>query len=147
MRRFLPPHFVLLALAALALLWWLRPEGAVLRLDRAMPWDVPLALGLACLIWARVHFMRKDAEIMTFDTPRALVTDGPFRFSRNPMYLGFLLVLLATAFFVNNWWALLAPLAFWLASALWYIPFEERTLRATFGGAYDEYARTTRRWV
>lgn len=147
MRRFLPPYLVILSLAALALLWAFSPEGHAMRVDRAMPWDIPLALGVVSLIWARAHFMRRDAEIMTFGKPRALVTDGPFRFSRNPMYLGFLLVLTGAAFFVNRWCALLAPLAFWMASEFWYIPFEENALRVAFGKAYDEYALKTRRWL
>ncbi|MFV0474653.1 MAG: methyltransferase family protein [Pikeienuella sp.] len=147
MRRFLPPYLVLLSLAALATLRAWHPEGLTLRADRAMPWDIPLASGLIVLVWARAHFLRRGAEIMTFGEPRALVTDGPFRFSRNPMYLGFLLVLTGAAFFVNLWCALLAPLVFLLASAFWYIPFEERALRGRFGRSYDDYARRTRRWI
>jgi protein-S-isoprenylcysteine O-methyltransferase Ste14 len=135
-------------LGALVLLWRFHPETTyLLRPDRPMPWDVPLALGLAALIWARVHFRGKDAEIHTFRTPKTLVTDGPFRFSRNPMYLGFTLVLLGAAFYVNLWCALLVPVAFFLASTYWYVPHEERALRSVFGSAFDDYAWKTRRWL
>ena len=84
---------------------------------------------------------------MTFDTPRNLVTTGLFAWSRNPMYLGFTLVLLAAALAVNMWLALLGPLAFFLAAQFWYVPFEERAARETFGVAYEIYAARTRRWV
>lgn len=148
MSRLIPPFLFLILLGALALLWAFHPETTYLmRTERAMPWDVPLALGLAVLTWARVHFKKKDAEIHTFRAPISLITDGPFRFSRNPMYLGFTLVLLGAAFYVNRWCALLAPIAFFLVSAYWYIPQEERTLRSIFGSAYDDYAWKTRRWL
>ena len=146
MTRMIPPVLFLILLAALAPLYVYHPTTLVMRSDAAMPWDVPLALGVTVLAWAFLHFRNKDAEIHTFKQPKALITDGPFRFSRNPMYLGFFLLLVAAAFYVNTWCALIAPLAFWLTSAHWYIPFEERMLQATFGAAYDSYARSTRRW-
>ena len=146
MKRLLPPHLTILLLAAIAALAVWHPAIQPIR-DRALPWDIPLILGIAVLAWARIHFARKRAEIMTFGTPRALITDGPFRWSRNPMYLGFALVLLAAALFVNLWCALLAPLALVAISALWYIPFEERTLRRLFGTDFDAYAGRTRRWL
>jgi protein-S-isoprenylcysteine O-methyltransferase Ste14 len=145
--RLIPPVLFALLLVPLALLWAFHPDMSAMRQDAPLPWDVPLPIGIALLIWARVHFRKRDAEIHTFRAPRSLVTDGPFRFSRNPMYLGFLLVLLAAAFFVNTWCALLAPLAFLIASLVWYIPQEERALRTAFGRAYDDYAWRTRRWI
>jgi protein-S-isoprenylcysteine O-methyltransferase Ste14 len=147
MPRLIPPVLFLALLGPLALLWAYHPEGWAMRPDRPMPWDVPLLLGLAVLIWARLQFKKANAEIHTFRSPRSLVTGGIFRFSRNPMYLGFLLLLLAAAFYVNAWCALLAPLAFFAASVLWYIPHEEQTLRASFGSAYDDYAWRVRRWI
>lgn len=147
MTRIIPPVLFLLLLLPLMVLWTFHPETLVMRKDASMPWDVVLPIGIAILIWARVHFKNREAEIHTFKQPRALIIDGPFRFSRNPMYLGFTLVLLAGAFFVNTWCALLVPLVFLFASALWYIPHEERTLRKTFGSAFDDYAWQTRRWI
>jgi len=148
MSRLIPPFLFLMLLGALALLWGFHPETTYqLRTDRPMPWDVPLALGMAVLIWARVHFRRKEAEIHTFRTPQSLVTDGPFRFSRNPMYLGFTLLLLGAALYVNLWCALLVPVAFFLVATFWYIPHEERTLRSVFGSTFDDYAWKTRRWL
>lgn len=147
MERLIPPVLFASLLVPLTLLWAFHPETLVIREDRPLPWDVPLPIGIALLIWARLHFRHRNAEIHTFRAPRSLVTDGPFRFSRNPMYLGLLLILLAGAFFVNTWCALLAPLAFLIASLFWYIPREERALRTAFGQDYDDYAWRTRRWI
>lgn len=147
MHRLIPPVLFLALLGPLVLLWAYHPEDHAMRSDQPMPWLIPLALGLVVLIWARVQFKKASAEIHTFRSPHVLVTDGIFRFSRNPMYLGFFLLLLAAAFYVNAWYALLAPLAFFVAATFWYIPYEERTLRASFGSTYDDYARRVRRWI
>lgn len=145
--RIIPPILFLLLLIPLAGLWLYHPTELQMRNDAAMPWDVVLPIGLALLVWARLHFVKKEAEIHTFKQPSSLVTDGPFRFSRNPMYLGFALLLTAAAFFVNTWCALLAPLAFLLMAHFWYIPHEEQNMRDMFGKTYDDYAWTTRRWI
>ena len=147
MNRIIPPILFILLLLPLVALWYFHPETFLMRKDAAMPWDVVLPIGLGVFIWARIHFARKNAEIHTFKKPTGLVTDGPFRFSRNPMYLGFTFILLAGAFYVNTWCALLIPLSFFMISAFWYIPYEERTLRKIFGTEYDNYTRQTRRWI
>lgn len=147
MRHLLPPVLFLLLLVALAVVYAVHPPAVRPFELRTPPWDVPLLLGLLVLIWARVQFRRSDAEIMTFDTPRNFQRDGAFRWSRNPMYLGFTLILLGAAMFVNTWCALTAPLIFFLACQFWYIPAEERNMRATFGPDYDDYAWKVRRWI
>ena len=58
------------------------------------------------------------------------MTDGPVRFTRNPMYLGFTLVLVAVALFVRSLTAWVGRLAFFVAASLWYIPFEEARMGA-----------------
>ncbi|MBY6137886.1 isoprenylcysteine carboxylmethyltransferase family protein [Leisingera daeponensis] len=147
MKKLIPPVLVLLLLAALVLLEALHPRALAMRPDAPMPWDFALILGLAVLFWGRWHFKRNSAEIHTFKAPKGLLTDGPFRYSRNPMYLGFLLLLVAAAFYVNTWCALAAPLIFLAAASFWYIPHEEHRLRSLFGAAYDSYTKQTRRWI
>lgn len=147
MTRLIPPVLFVILVAALFAKDALFPGLRTMRHDASLPWDIPLALGLGLLIWARWWFVKSDSEVHTFKTPTKLVTDGPFRFSRNPMYAGFLLLLLAAALFVNAWWALFGPLIFLLACSYWYIPTEEDNMRATFGEAYDAYRSRTRRWI
>lgn len=147
MNRVIPPILFLVLLAAQAALAVFHSDDFVMRAGRAMPWDIPLALGVVVLVWARLQFRAQEAEIHTFRQPRTLVTGGLFRFSRNPMYLGFLLLLIAAAFFVNHWCALIAPAIFFIAASFWYIPHEERTLRAVFGPQYEAYAGRVRRWL
>jgi protein-S-isoprenylcysteine O-methyltransferase Ste14 len=145
MQRLLPPLlFALLLIPVLLLHRWTAGPGFP---TPVWLWAVPLGLGLAGLMAARVQFTRSDSEIMTFDTPRNMVTGGAFGVSRNPMYLGFLLILLAAALSTGSIWALAAPAVFFAACHWWYIPAEEANMKATFGATYAAYAARVRRWL
>ena len=95
-----------------------------------------------------MQFRREGTEINpTSPANRKLVTSGPFRLTRNPMYLGLVLVTLGIALWVGAWPVLLAPIAIF-ATANWvHIPFEEEKMRRQFGASFDAYASNTRRWI
>lgn len=81
-----------------------------------------------------------------FDPPRRLVIRGPYRFVRNPMYVGAALALAGAALFYKS-----APLlayggVFLLACHLFVITYEEPTLRRSFGADYEAYCQRVRRW-
>ena len=72
---------------------------------------------------------------------------GPYRFTRNPMYLGLVIVTLGIAVWVGAWPMFIAPIAVF-ATANWvHIPFEEVKMRRQFGATYDGYVGRVRRWV
>lgn len=77
----------------------------------------------------------------------ALVTSGVYRVSRNPMYVGLLLILVGWAVFLSSGWALVGPLAFVLYISRFQILPEERVLSAKFGEAYAAYKSKVRRWL
>ncbi|WP_114010711.1 methyltransferase family protein [Cohaesibacter intestini] len=146
----LPPALTaLLTIAPLSLLGLPAPSG----LQIAPFWLVwtgaalCIPAGLLIALVGKIQFHRNDSEIHPFRTPRNLVTGGLFRISRNPMYLGFLLHLTGIALLVNLWPALLAPLAFFAAANLWYIPHEEQAAIDSFGEAYITYCNNVRRWL
>ena len=84
---------------------------------------------------------------MALERASTLVTDGVFRFSRNPMYVGFAAALVGWAVCLAAPWTLLGPVAFVLYTNRFQVLPEERMMRAKFGGAYDEYRARVRRWV
>ena len=98
---------------------------------------------------AFVTMSRARTTINPFSPMRAahLVTGGPFRFSRNPLYLSLLLLLVAYALRLDAWQVWLAPAVF-AAYVTWFqiIP-EERVLRRKFGDAFVRYCARTRRWI
>jgi protein-S-isoprenylcysteine O-methyltransferase Ste14 len=148
MKRVLPPRAFLLALLAMAALHFFLPlekwNGNTLT---AVTAALLLGAGLTLTIGQARRFDRVKANIKTFDPPTALIKDGPYRFSRNPMYLGFVLTLLGVWFLLLSAGALLPVLAFASACNFIYIPFEEREMLRVHGGAYDDYRQTVRRWL
>ena len=114
-----------------------RPAGIVL-----------LAAGLSFSVWAAVTFRRHKAEIRPSSSAHpAFVTDGPFRISRNPMYLGSLGVAAGAALLAGTWLMWLVPVVLFVLQNFVIIPFEERSMRRTFGEAYDVYSKRIRRWI
>ncbi len=104
-------------------------------------------LGIALLIWSIVTLRRHDTTVMPHAGSEVLVTDGPYRFRRNPIYIADVLILLGLAEITKNVWFVAAAITFvpvitWLA----IIP-EEKHLEARFGDAYRAYKAKTRRWI
>lgn len=91
-------------------------------------------------------FIRLRTNLNTFRDPNILVTDGVFSVSRNPMYLGFVLMLAGVGLTVDYSTPLVFVLVFFVVAQFWYIPFEEDRMRDTFGDLYLAYSRKTRRW-
>ena len=122
--------------------------------------DVPLVIrkviaGVILLVGAAIAFPGFVALIRartTFNSmkPKAtssLVTGGIYRFTRNPMYVSVLLILVAWAIFLSSAWALVGPVAFVLYMNRFQIKPEERALAAMFGTAYAEYKGRVHRWL
>jgi protein-S-isoprenylcysteine O-methyltransferase Ste14 len=106
-----------------------------------------LAIGVAIFFWGLVTFATERTGIMLQEPARRLVTAGPYRFSRNPQYIGFTAGYLGLACLANIAWPiLLRPVAV-AATAAGVIAREERYLRTTFGTRYDEYCRQVGRWL
>ena len=99
-------------------------------------------------IWAIVVFRREGTEVEpTSPTNRKLITSGPYQFTRNPMYLGLVILTLGIAIWVGAWPMFGVPIALF-ATANWvHIPFEEAKMRRQFGAAYDNYVARVRRWI
>jgi protein-S-isoprenylcysteine O-methyltransferase Ste14 len=96
-----------------------------------------------------ISFRRAKTTVnpMKPETTSALVCSGIYRVTRNPMYVGLLLVLVAWAAFLSTAWALLGPLAFVLYINRFQIAPEERVLSAMFGMDYAAYKSRVRRWL
>ena len=146
-KRILPPVFFLVYLIAAFLLNRLLPIAAMVPLAwRPVGWVI-CGLGAALNVWGSSLFRRRGTAIKPFEPSTALVCDGPFRLSRNPMYVGGVAMLLGVATVLGSLTAFLVPLAMFLTLQLWFIPHEERMLEETFGSAYRDYRRRVRRWL
>lgn len=147
-----PPPFLFVAgfLAGLGLDRWLLAfeidnDGAG-RVQSAVGL-VLMAAGLALVLWGIVTFARARTAIIPHRPARLLVLGGPYRFSRNPMYVGLTALYLGLAIASNLVWPiLLLPLVLWLLVAI-VIRREERHLTEKFGEEYRAFCRQVRRWI
>jgi protein-S-isoprenylcysteine O-methyltransferase Ste14 len=115
------------------------------------PWALAVGVGGAAVasvaFAAVVYFRRARTSPFPWDASNALVTEGPYRYTRNPMYLGLAALVLATAGFTGSLWPVLTlPVAIALVVVFAIRP-EERYLEARFGDAYRAYRARVRRWL
>jgi protein-S-isoprenylcysteine O-methyltransferase Ste14 len=145
MQKLLPPVLVAICILLMVTLHLVLPIGYVI--DQPVLGGLIAAIGLGLTLSGARLFSRIGTNIKTFNKPDQLVVSGLFRISRNPMYLGFLLLLTGIAIALGT----LAPFgivaAFFMITNLWYIPFEEQKMEETFGTDYLAYKNRTRRWL
>ena len=148
--RFPPPTlFVAGFLIALALERWALslPFSAVGVPALPLSAWILIALGMALLAWAMLTFRRARTAIMPFNPASTIVTRGPYRLSRNPMYVGLTLVYLGLSLLVGTVWPIvLLPVVLWSLYML-VIRREERYLGSAFAEEYGAYRRRVRRWL
>lgn len=145
----LPAPFVALAIAAGMWLYWRDTQVM------ASSWDLRIAVSVAIsqfsaalVLAAFVAFRRAHTTINPMHPERAaaLVTHGIYRFTRNPMYLSLVLLLLAYAIRFDAVGALGGPVVFAAYVTRFQVLPEERALEAKFGMQYEDYCRRVRRW-
>lgn len=147
MHRLLPPLFVAITLVIAV------PLGLTFPLIGPTSWPLrflgalPLLVGVALTASGARIFEQRKTNIKTFDDPDEFVRTGLFGFTRNPMYLGFLLLMIGAALLVGGLTVWLGPVAFFVAANWWYIPFEERRMGALFGEEFAAYRLEVPRWL
>ena len=116
--------------------------------------NLSLLLGLIILISSVVLIVMAFRELQNNETtyvpdgePERLVITGPFKFSRNPIYLGMFGILLASAFLMQSISALLIPLLFLSILQNTWIPHEEKKLKEKFPEEWAGYASSTKKWL
>jgi protein-S-isoprenylcysteine O-methyltransferase Ste14 len=124
--------------------------------NSTIPHDARLVVAVAMVVGAAVialsgivAFRRARTTVNPLhpDASTSIVTTGIFRFTRNPMYLGLFLVLLAWSVLLSNVIAAFIPILFVIYMNVFQIGPEERALTAKFGAVYTDYLRAVRRWI
>jgi protein-S-isoprenylcysteine O-methyltransferase Ste14 len=148
----IPPPILLLAflIAGWGLDW-----GRSWLILPATRWVVPrvalagalIALGLGLIGYCAWQFKKAQTHIEPWRATSNIITSGPYRYSRNPIYLAFVITGVGIALAFNTCWMLLSLLAFVLVANKLVIEREEKYLGGKFGEAYLNYRRETRRWL
>lgn len=106
-----------------------------------------VAAGAVLMTLTVAAFARQKTTIVPHQDPEALVTSGILKFSRNPIYLGDVFILVGMSLVWGSWPGLvLSPLFLWILQRRFILP-EEARLRAAFGAQFESYAEKVRRWV
>lgn len=131
--------------------WWLDRNLHALPLDLGVSMTLlgwlGVSIGLALFAWTMWTFMRHHTTVNPYAGAAALCTSGPFRFSRNPIYLGDWFILLGVSILLGTVWPLLFAPLIWIMLRFGVIRHEEAHLEAKFGDDYRAYKTRVRRWI
>jgi protein-S-isoprenylcysteine O-methyltransferase Ste14 len=142
-----PPVVYLVAILAAVVLGFIRPA-------RFLPSGLGPLIGIPLVVAAVVLFRSSTRRFKAAGTPvpgnqptTSIVRSGPYRWTRNPIYLAFSILHLGVACWLNNLWALGTLAIAWGLMTWVVIPMEERYLERRFGAEYVEYKAKVRRWI
>jgi protein-S-isoprenylcysteine O-methyltransferase Ste14 len=134
-------------------LGWLLDRAVALRIFSTGPSDATIiggcivtALGIAIGASGFITFLRHRTAILPMRAAARLVTTGPYRYSRNPMYVGMTVAYIGVVILTNITWPLVFLPVVLMALTFLVIRREERYLRGAFDSEYREYSSRVRRW-
>ena len=142
-----PPLLFAAAIAAGVVLHLVWPLSFTLGAAR---WPIGATLsiaGVAMFAAAVRAFAAAGTPVPGSQSATAIVGRGPYRFSRNPIYVAFVLFHLGIAVFVGSWWLVITLAASVSVIAIAVVPREEQYLEARFGPTYSTYKSSVRRWL
>jgi protein-S-isoprenylcysteine O-methyltransferase Ste14 len=143
----LPPLLYGVAFAVVLMLRWLWPVPILPH--PAMLWAglVVLSLGVGLGLWGAYCMQEADTNILPSLPTTAIVTSGPFRLSRNPLYMALTLDFIGLSLIVNSIWGILVLAPLLIVMHYGVILREERYLEAKFGESYRQYCSMVGRYL
>lgn len=144
--KFRPPQVVLVLLVLAGLVQFIIKPARLIGTSRWGGLFVAI-FGFCLMFWARQLFEKNKTPVRHSETPKNLVMEGPYQFTRNPMYVGGLIMFTGIGIFVGTWPFLMIPVVLFFILNTVYIPFEEKTMAGLFKDDYEEYKEKVRRWL
>jgi len=133
MKKLIPPFLFVLCVGLIATTKFLIPDPLVIPAPYNLLGIAVILFGYLLLSRSRKLIDKYDTEIHTFKQPRNMISEGPFRYSRNPIYAAFTLMIIGLWMVLGNWYGAVSWIIFFLCANFWYIPFEEKILEKEFG--------------
>lgn len=143
----LPPVYLVLSMLAMAVLHLALPVVQLIGEPYRYAGALLIVLAAALGFWGVFLFRRARTGVVPFTEATTLVTGGPYRFTRNPMYLGMAGILVGTAIALGSLTPWLVLPAFMRVIAERFIVREEAMLERAFGEPYSNYRAVVRRWL
>lgn len=144
----LPPSYFITALLLILILHSYIPILTLIESSQIKLLGIVLLFtGFGLIIWGANMFRIYETPIRPFEPPTYLIQSGLFKYSRNPIYLGMVVVLVGAVIFLGSLSPLVVVAAFVYAMQSRFIKKEEKHLEETFGDYYREYKNKVRRWI
>jgi protein-S-isoprenylcysteine O-methyltransferase Ste14 len=142
-----PPVYFYISLLVSALLHFTLPVNIVIKYPFNYLGFLFFAIGGTLNIWTDQLFKKNKTTVKPNEKPSTFIQTGPFKISRNPMYLGMALILLGAGFILGSITSFVGAPLFIAAMEMFFIPKEEKNLREQFGEEYESYCKKIRRWI
>lgn len=146
-RRIMPTTYFTALLGVALVLHRLFPHGRFLHPPLSYSGYILVIFGVTLNLWTDRLFKENETSVKPSLTPDVLLTSGPFRLTRHPMYLGMFSVLLGVAVVQGTAASFILPAIFAVLMGILFIPMEEENLERIFGEEYRVYASRVRKWV
>lgn len=144
---FRPPRIAIVLMTISIGLWYFSPPRTLLYIPYKWIAGLSIVLGFTVMTWALLQFKKARTAVCPTAKSSLIVTHGVYKYSRNPMYLGMLVMLTGASLMMGTIPAMFAPIGFFIVIDKVFIPFEEEKLQNFFGDVYATYLTQTRRWV
>jgi protein-S-isoprenylcysteine O-methyltransferase Ste14 len=143
----LPPVYLLAAVIGMVALHLILPIARIVPPPWSWGGGILLLGGGGAVLWTARLFRRAGTTLRPFEESTSLLREGPYRYTRNPIYLSMTIGLVGLAIFLGSLSPFaVVPLFVWIIDRR-FIRVEERFLEKAFGAAYDDYRTRVRRWL
>lgn len=146
-QKIMPTTYFIAMLVLSIVLHFIYPIKKVLYPPFTYTGFLLILFGAAINLWTDWLFKRHETPVKPYLEPESLITSGPFRISRHPMYLGMTSVLLGVTLVHGTVVTFPFPIFYVVLMEVLFIPFEEENLVKIFGKEYLDYKHKVRRWI
>ena len=147
MNKILPPIYFYACIVISVTLHFFFPIDEIIKLPYNWLGFLFFFLGGILNIWTDQLFKKVNTTVKPFEKPSKLIQKGPFKISRNPMYLGMALLLIGIGFVLGSITSFVGFVLFIVAMEISFINQEEKILLEVFGAEFEAYKKKVRRWI
>ena len=146
-KNIMPTTWLLISIILMAVIHFLFPGTMIIPHHWNLVGIIPMVFGVIINLMADKAFHKANTTVKPFEESSSLITSGVFQISRNPMYLGFVIILIGIALLLRSLTPYLVVVAFVVLMDRAYIKTEERMMAEEFGADWETYKQGTRRWI
>jgi len=145
--RIMPPTYFVIFLILSIVLHFVFPIKKIIFYPYSQIGWLFIVFGAVLNIWGDQIFKKQGTTVKPGEISKKLITKGPFKISRHPMYLGMVAILIGTALIHGSLIGFVFPIIFIILIEVLFIPLEERDMQKRFGKKYLDYKKKVRRWI